>query len=270
MQTRFLAVLAAVFIASAWAPAVAIASPEPPAELKPVFAKIDAKANAGKKTEADFADELKALDALIAKHKGETNEEAALILFGKAAFYNDIVDDDAKADAVCAQIIRDFPDTKIGRLLKLKDEGKKLAATLVAGAKFPEFAGQDLAGKPVALSSCKGKVVLIEFWDTDCGPCVAEMPNVLKTYEKYHPNGFDIIGVSLDADKAKLERFVTDHKMAWPQLFDGQGFDGGLPVKFGVSAIPITYLLDGKGEIIARELRGDGLEKAVATAIAKP
>jgi len=193
-----------------------------------------------------------------------------MIVYAKAAFYNDVVDDDRKRDALTAQIIRDFPDTKISRRLKLRAEGKKLAATLVAGARFPELAGQDLSGKPLALSTYKGKVLLIDFWDTDCPPCVFEMPSLLKAYARYHTNGFEIIGVSLDTDKAKLERFLADQKMAWPQLFDGQEFDGQLPIKFGVDAIPTTYLLDGAGNVIARDLRGDDLEKAVAQAMTKP
>ena len=92
---------------------------------------------------------------------------------------------------------------------------------------------------------------------------------MVATYKKYHNQGFDIVGVSLDEDRQKLLNFIKDNNMTWPQFFDGQGWENKLAVKYGVQAIPATYLLDGNGVIIAKDLRGPDLEHAVAKAVAK-
>jgi len=112
-------------------------------------------------------------------------------------------------------------------------------------------------------------VVLIDFWATWCGPCRAEMPNVLATYKKYHGRGFEIIGVSLDDDRQKVVNYIKNNGMTWPQYFDGQGWGNKLAVKYGIEAIPATYLLNGNGVIIGTDLRGDDLSQAVAEALAK-
>jgi thiol-disulfide isomerase/thioredoxin len=109
----------------------------------------------------------------------------------------------------------------------------------------------------------------VDFWATWCGPCRTELPNVIATYKKYHDQGFEIIGVSLDQDQAKLTGFTKSMNMTWPQFFDGQGWQNKLAVKYGIESIPATYLLDGNGKIIGRDLRGDELTQAVAKALGK-
>jgi len=112
-------------------------------------------------------------------------------------------------------------------------------------------------------------LVLVDFWATWCGPCRAELPNVLKTYQKYHAKGFEIVGISLDDDQAKLTAFIKQQNMVWPQFFDGQGWQNKLAVKYGVESIPATFLLDGTGKIIGKDLRGEELDQAVGDALAK-
>jgi peroxiredoxin len=154
--------------------------------------------------------------------------------------------------------------------MRQKEEAaKKIQAGLVEGTKFPDFNEKDLAGKPLSIANYKGKVVLINFWATWCVPCMAELPNVLKTYSKYHDKGFEIIGISLDADQQKLLAFTKKMNMTWPQFFDGTGWENKLAVKYGIEGIPATFLLDGEGKIIAEDLRGEELEQAVAKALAK-
>jgi len=148
-------------------------------------------------------------------------------------------------------------------------EAQKIQAALAVGVKFPDFNEKDTAGKPLSIANYNGKVVLIDFWATWCGPCRAELPNVIATYKKYHNQGFEIIGISLDQDQAKLTGFTKSMNMTWPQYFDGQGWGNKLAVKYGMESIPATYLLDGNGKIIGRDLRGDELTQAVAKALGK-
>ncbi len=124
-------------------------------------------------------------------------------------------------------------------------------------------------GHEVNLSDMKGKVVLVDFWATWCGPCVAELPNVLAAYNDYHDQGFEIIGISLDDDKAKLEQFVKTRKMPWPQYFDGKGWENDLAQKYGIDSIPATFLVGPDGKVAATDLRGDALGKAVAGLLSK-
>jgi thiol-disulfide isomerase/thioredoxin len=156
--------------------------------------------------------------------------------------------------------------------MKQQAEKQKAAAqiqsSLVVGAAFPDFAVKDASGQPLAIANFKGKVVLIDFWATWCGPCRGEIPNVVATYQEYHDQGFAIIGVSLDQDRQKMLDYTKKMNMTWPQFFDGQGWGNELAVKFGIESIPATFLLNGNGKIIGRDLRGDELTQAVAKALA--
>ncbi len=120
-----------------------------------------------------------------------------------------------------------------------------------------------LQGEKVDLAAMKGKVVLIDFWATWCVPCIAELPHVFKAYEKYHDQGFEVIGISLDTDKAKLEKFIKDRKMPWPQSFDGKGWRTELVAKYGIKNVPATFLIGPDGTVVATNLRGDHLVETV-------
>jgi peroxiredoxin len=245
------------------------------AELQELVGKVKAKLQGGAKTENDFADELKGFDSLLAEHKGEKTDDVAQILLMKAFLYTQVFDDDAKATQFLQELKAEFPDTGPGKnadkviaSLAAQGEAKKIQRSLAEGTKFPDFQETDLDGKPLSISNYKGKLVMIDFWATWCGPCVHELPNVLTTYGKYHDKGFEIIGVSLDNDKDKLTSFIKEKNVNWPQYFDGKGWQNKLASKYGVNSIPSTYLLDGEGTIIGKSLRGNALEAAVAKALA--
>jgi peroxiredoxin len=237
------------------------------AELDALVAKIKAKLHAGKTNEADFADNLKEFDALLAEHKDEKTDAVAHILLMKAQLYKEVFDKPDQAAVLTRQLQSDFPDTDLAKMMKAREAGEKVRATLAPGAQFPDFNEKDLAGKSLSVANYKGKVVLVDFWATWCGPCVGELPNVIKTYGKHHSEGFEIIGISLDQDEQKLKNFIKQKNMTWQQYFDGKGWGNKLAAKYAVESIPATYLLDGQGKIIGKDLRGEALEEAVAKAL---
>ncbi len=237
------------------------------ADLKDLVTRIKAKLSDDKKTEAALAPELKEFDALLAKYKSNKSDDVANILLMKATLYGQVFDDAAKSKELMAQLKAEFPDSKPAQLIKRQEEAEKLQAKLTEGAAFPDFSEKDLDGKPLSIANYKGKVVLLDFWATWCGPCVAELPNVLETYEKHHAAGFEIIGISLDQEREKLTSFIEKKKMPWQQYFDGKGWENKLAETYGIQSIPATFLLNGEGKIIGKDLRGEALEAAVAKAL---
>jgi thiol-disulfide isomerase/thioredoxin len=246
-------------------------------QLKNVADKIRAKTVAWKTPEADLAPELKELDAIYAQHKGGNAEDLASVLMLKATVYWSLVDDSEKGIAVVRQIKKDYPNTSVGRdadriisSIQQHEEGRKIRRALADGTKFPDFAEKDLQGNPLSVAKYKGKLVLVDFWATWCGPCVGELPSVIKAYNKHHADGFEIIGISLDMDEQKLKSFLKTKEIPWAQYFDGKGWQNKLAAKYGIQSVPATFLLDGDGKIIGQDLRGEALEEVLAKALTDP
>jgi len=125
-----------------------------------------------------------------------------------------------------------------------------------------DFTQNDMEGKPVTLSSFKGKYVLVDFWASWCGPCRAENPNVVKTFNKYQNRNFTIIGVSLDRPNAqdKWMKAIHDDGLAWNHVSDLKYWDNEVAKQYGIRAIPQNILVDPSGKIIAKNLSGEELD----------
>ncbi len=138
------------------------------------------------------------------------------------------------------------------------------ASKVAIGAIAPELEFPDPEGKMRKLSDLRGKVVLVDFWASWCGPCRRENPNVTNIYSKYHDKGFEVFSVSLDSDAASWKRAIEADKLVWPNhVSDLKKWQSKAAAIYGVSSIPSTFLLDKEGRIVQRNLRGADLERAV-------
>lgn len=132
------------------------------------------------------------------------------------------------------------------------------------GQTAPEINLPSPDGKEIALSSLKGKVVLIDFWASWCGPCRKEMPNVVAAYAKFKKKGFEIFGVSLDKERERWVEAIAKDGITWPQVSDLKQWQSEVVSLYNIQGIPYTVLLDKDGKILAKNLRGEELEKKLA------
>jgi peroxiredoxin/acylphosphatase len=153
---------------------------------------------------------------------------------------------------------------KKGQLAELIEKSVQSATIGKVGTVLPEFKQNDENGKSVNLSSLRGKYVLIDFWASWCGPCRAENPNVVKAFNAFKSKGFTILGVSLDQDKAKWLDAIKKDGLTWTHVSDLKFWNNAVAQQFGIQSIPANFLIDRNGVIIAKDLRGEDLERFLA------
>ena len=238
----------------------AVAEAKPP--FQEVFKKLDAGARAAmKKDPQEGLKEVERVGRLLIKDYPEEPIPYAMLAFvaGRTG------DKEKKVSIFKELAALENPNPKVARFVgRAKGELKKMEAL---GKPFDmKFTAMD--GREIDIAKMKGKVVLIDFWATWCGPCVRELPSVKKAYEDLHAKGFEIVGVSLDSNEKKLTDFVKKHEMAWPQFFDGKGWKTSLAQKHGISSIPAMWLVDKKGNLVDQSARS-GLEEKVKKYLAQ-
>ncbi|MBD0404903.1 TlpA disulfide reductase family protein [Flammeovirga sp. EKP202] len=156
-----------------------------------------------------------------------------------------------------------FPQDSL--VMEVAKSYNALKSTMVGSEAMP-IALASPKGETIALESFRGKYVMIDFWASWCRPCRMENPNVLKAYSKYKEKGFEVYGVSIDRDAEAWKKAIEQDHISWAQVLDE---DGSVATQYGVEGIPFTLLLDKEGKIIAKNLRGDALEKKLEELLGK-
>lgn len=238
---------------------------------KPIMAQMDSLGQLAQANEnnqqliSSLQENFFALDADLKKKQLEfitNNKSSIATAFIGINYLNEKMD---KTLADVEQI-----NTMLDEKVKASYYGKKLAelqqqlSSTTEGSLAPDFTLNDVNNQPVSLSSFKGKVTLIDFWASWCGPCRSENPNVVAAYKQFHAKGFEILGVSLDDQKDKWLQAISKDNLTWTHVSDLKGWQSEVAAKYGVQSIPSNYLIDASGKIIAKNLRGEDLENKLS------
>ena len=197
---------------------------------------------------------------------------SALIIQGMA---NDPTVDSKKTETIFNSFDESLKNTKPGKAIKTKLDQMKMpsvgaTAAPVGDAKWSaDFSAPNPEGKIISLKQSLGKVTIVDFWASWCGPCRKENPNVVAIYKELHSKGLNIIGVSLDKDAAKWKEAIAKDKLNWTHVSNLKFWDEPIAAQYKVEAIPATFILDASGNIVAKDLRGDELRAKIIELLAK-
>jgi thiol-disulfide isomerase/thioredoxin len=199
----------------------------------------------------------KAVDEFIAF--ASKDERGAELLYLLSLSFKD---EPARQKALYARIVKEYPES--GRAKAARGLLSRFDAV---GKAFDLTFNDAISGTEISMQSLRGKIVVVDFWATWCGPCVAEMPRMKELYAKYHDKGVTFIGVSLDHSKNeggldKLRAFVAKNEISWPQYYQGNGGESDFSRSLGINSIPTVFLVDQKGKLFSLDA-GDKLETLI-------
>jgi len=229
------------------------------------FAALIQREDNEKKKEAIF----KQYDSVVAK----VNDEVGKFVAAKKSSYvsafllsvsAQVIGDPVKMEERYNMLSEDVRNSTIGKNLASSIAYFKVGAI---GTDALDFTQADVTGKPLSLSSFKGKYVLLDFWASWCKPCRMENPNVVKVYNKFKDKNFTVLGVSLDQTKDPWLKAIQNDHLAWNHVSDLKYWQNEVAQLYHIQSIPGNFLIDPNGKIIARDLRGEDLEKKLCEVI---
>lgn len=136
-----------------------------------------------------------------------------------------------------------------------------IARRLRSPGKAFELTGTTLDGKPLDWKAYQGKVVLVDYWETRCVPCIEEFNNIRKNYARFHDRGFELVSISMDIDRDEVRQFIQKHKIPGTTLFDSRGYGQPMALKYGVTTVPTVFLVGRDGKVVSRSIHGPKLER---------
>lgn len=233
--------------------------------IRPAY---DAMRAAGE-TNSNPAEEIKAVEAYVAASElhrkelidfTEKNIGSSIALFGTMLRWTGD-DEVARLDKLVSGFEAAHPGLPMAKVMREKVERYQKTAI---GAPAPPIAERDTAGNLVRLAEAKGKVTLIDFWASWCGPCLRQIPDLQDAYAEYHDKGFEIFGVSVDSNGSRWKASIDKYGMAWPNVSNLQGWGSEAAAAYNVTFIPFNVLLDAEGKIIAKNLHSRALQGKLA------
>ncbi len=229
-----------------------------------LYKKMDADTTLTEEETAKITDELKAIDSVMNVKVLKAVEANIDNAFGIQLLESVSFAYDAEK---LLPILEKVPEkySKKESIVRIKEDlNKKMQ--LAVGKNMPDITMNTPEGTPLSLGEvvAKNKYTLVDFWASWCGPCRQEMPHVVKAYAAYRAKGFEVLGVSLDENAEDWKKAIKDLGMAWPQMSDLKGWKSAASEVYAIRSIPSTFLVDQNGVIVARDLRGDALEKKLA------
>lgn len=199
----------------------------------------------------------------------EGNPKALLSALIVDSMLNDPAVDLVRVKKIYASFSPELKKYKSGKSIqtKLDKIGKPVTVAAAAnlGSVAPDFAAPNPEGKSISLKQSLGKVTIVDFWASWCKPCRVENPNVVALYAKYHAKGLNILSVSLDKEASAWKAAIAKDKLTWNHVSNLKEFEDPIALQYGINAIPTIYVLDAKGVIIAKDIRGEELNAKIAS-----